>query len=95
MFIKEYTEKTVHTRRSKKGTLHSYFRRKTFAVFRCDNCGSEFTRPRGKMNPQRLNNNHFHVCTHCDAKRFAQRKGVEKKQVWDFSASSDLDISKL
>ena len=95
MFIGEYIEKVIYQRRSKKGTEHSYYRNKTITKFRCDNCDREFTRPRGKMNPQRLNNNHFHVCENCDAKRFAQKKGVEKKQIWDLSASSSQDISKL
>jgi hypothetical protein len=47
------------------------------------------------MEPKRLNNNYFHVCENCDAKKFAQKKGVERKQVWNMSASSDLPINKL
>jgi hypothetical protein len=47
------------------------------------------------MDPKRLSNNYFHVCSNCDAKRFAQKRGIQKKQVWDLPASSDLDISKL
>jgi hypothetical protein len=46
------------------------------------------------MNSSRLNNNYFHVCNNCDAKRFAQRKGVEQKQVWDMPANADLPLSK-
>jgi|TARA_A100001035_G_scaffold119831_1_gene94100 hypothetical protein len=47
------------------------------------------------MDPKRLNNNYFHVCSNCDAKKFAQKKGVEKKQVWNLSASSTMPIGKL
>lgn len=47
------------------------------------------------MDPKRLNNNYFHVCSNCDAKVFAQKKGVEKKKVWNMSASSDIPIGKL
>ena len=47
------------------------------------------------MNPTRISNNFFHVCDSCDSKSFAQRKGVERKQIWDLPASSDLDISKI
>jgi hypothetical protein len=47
------------------------------------------------MDPARLSNNYFHVCSNCDAKRFGQKRGVERKQMWDLSASSDLLISKL
>jgi hypothetical protein len=47
------------------------------------------------MDPKRLSNNYFHVCSNCDAKVFAQKKGVERKRVWNLYASSDIPISKL
>ena len=47
------------------------------------------------MDPKRLNNNYFHVCGNCDAKVFAQKKGVEKKQIWDMPASLDIPIGKI
>jgi hypothetical protein len=47
------------------------------------------------MDPKRLSNNYFHVCENCDAKRFAQKKGVDKKKVWSMSASSGISISKI
>ena len=95
MFIKEYTVSKRHERLSKLGKVHEYWRTSTMCVFRCDNCNTEFERLRGKMDPKRLSNNYFHVCGNCDAKVFAQKKGVERKQVWNMSASSDLPISKL
>ena len=95
MFLGEFTIKTQHERKSKSGTLHSYYRRKQIVKLRCDNCEKEFQRSRGSMDPKRLNNNYFHVCSDCDAKVFAQKKGVERKRVWDLSASSDLPIGKL
>ena len=95
MFLKETKKKSRHVRRSKLGKEHEYFRYQTWCIFRCDNCGSEFERLRGSMDPKRLSNNYFHVCKNCDAKRFAQRKGVERKQVWNLPASSDLPISGL
>ena len=95
MFIKEYTQQSRHTRKSKNGEEHQYYRNKTIVVFRCDCCDQEFTRPRGSMDPKRLSNNYFHVCENCDAKRFAQKKGVERKQIWNLSASSNLSIGKL
>jgi hypothetical protein len=87
MFIREFQSKT--------GKEHAYKRDITYCVFRCDNCDAEFERARGSMDPKRLNNSYFHVCKNCDSKKFAQRKGVEKKQMWDLPASSTLDISKL
>ena len=95
MFIREFKKQTRHMRTSKMGTEHAYTRELTVCVFRCDNCDTEFERARGSMDPKRLNNNYFHVCKNCDAKVFAQKKGVERKQVWNLHASSDIPISKL
>ena len=95
MFIREFQKETRHTRKSKTGKEHAYKRDITYCVFRCDNCDTEFTRTRGSMDPKRLNNNYFHVCKNCDSKRFAQKMGITKKQIWDMPASSNLDISKL
>jgi hypothetical protein len=95
MFIKEYLERKRYERVSKLGAVHAYYRDVTIVILRCDSCDNEFKRPRGSMDPKRLNNNYFHVCENCDAKKFAQKKGVERKQVWNMSASSDLPIGKL
>lgn len=95
MFIKEYTIKTKHSRKSKNGIEHEYFRQCTYACFRCDNCGSEFERARGSMDPKRLSNNYFHVCKECDSKKFAQKRSASKRTVWKLKASSDIPISKL
>ena len=95
MFIKEYLIDTWHMRRSKLGKQHTYNRKKTMCLFRCDSCDDEFTRERGSMDPKRLSNNYFHVWENCDAKRFAQKKGVDKKKVWSMSASSGISISKI
>jgi len=95
MFIEEYIIVKRYERLSKLGKNHEYWRSSTVCKFRCDNCNSEFHRPRGSMDPKRLSNNYFHVCKNCDAKVFAQKKGVEKKKVWGLSASSDLPIGKL
>ena len=94
MFIKEYTLKKLYERRSKLGNLHQYYRDVSMVILRCDNCDSEFERSRGKMDPRRLSNNFFHVCSNCDAKKFAQRKGVEQKKIWDMPASSNLPVGK-
>lgn len=93
--MKEYTLKKLHTRPSKNGLLHKYYRNITMVILKCDNCDKEFERPRGSMDPKRLNNNYFHVCSDCDAKVFAQKKGVERKQIWNMTASSDIPIGKL
>lgn len=94
MFIGTKKVNTEHTRKSKLGKEHVYTRIKTVVELRCDNCDSVFTRDLKKISKARLSNNYFHVCSDCDAKRFAQRKGVENKQLWDLPANADLEISK-
>ena len=95
MFIRIDQEKTKHSRTSKLGRQHIYERKKSVVVLRCDNCGETFTRDKGSMDPNRLNNNFFHCCNACDPKRFAQKKGAERKIIWDKTVSSLDDISKL
>ena len=95
MYIKEFLIDTWHMRRSKLGKQHTYSRKKTMVVLRCDACNTEFTRPRGSMDPKRLSNNYFHVCENCDAKVFAQKRGVAAKKVWSMNASSNMPIGKL
>ena len=95
MYIKEFLIDTWHMRRSKLGKQHTYNRKKTMVVLRCDACDTEFTRPRGSMDPKRLSNNYFHVCENCDAKVFAQKRGVAAKKVWSMNASSNMPIGKL
>jgi hypothetical protein len=95
MFIRIDTEKVVYRRQSKLGQWHDYERKKSVIVLRCDSCGENFTRDKGNMDPNRLNNNFFHCCSACDPKRFAQKKGAERKIIWDKTVSSLDDISKL
>lgn len=95
MFLKTKLQKTQHIRISKLGIEHTYTRTKTVAVFRCDNCDEIFERDLKKVQTKRLSNNYFHVCSKCDAKRFAQRKGVERKKIWDMPASSNLPVGKF
>lgn len=95
MFIRLEIKDQTYVRTSKLGIEHEYMRKKTLVVLRCDNCKTVFTRDKGSLDPRRLNNNFFHCCTECDNKRFAQRKGIERRTVWDMPASSMKDISQL
>ena len=95
MFVKQEYTKQLFTRTSKSGNEHSYYRKKTLLIFRCDNCFTEFTRDKGSMNPKRVNNNFYHVCSICDAKRFAQEKGVERRRIWDMPVSSLKTLGQL
>lgn len=86
---------SVHFRKSKLGLEHSYNRVKSILIIRCDNCGDIFEKEQSLIAPARRSNTYFHVCQKCDAKRFAQRKGVERRVIWNRLASSTDDISKL
>lgn len=95
MLIKtEYIE-NQYVRTSKLGQSHSYTRKKTIVTFRCDSCGDEFVRDKGSIDPKRLSNNFYHVCVKCDAKRFAQEKGVEKRCIWNMPVSSLKTLDQL
>jgi hypothetical protein len=94
MFIQTKRTQTAYTRCSKLGIDHTYYRYKTIAYFRCDNCDCDFNRDLKHVDRKRLSNNYFHVCSNCDPKRFAQRKGVERKQIWNMPASSSLPVGK-
>lgn len=95
MFLKIETQRNQYVRISKTGKEHSYYRNKTLATFRCDNCDSTFQRDLKHVDKKRLSNNFFHCCSDCDSKRFAQRKGVEQKKIWDMPASIDWPVSKF
>lgn len=95
MYLGERTIKTRHKRKSKLGVEHFYEREKYMVLLRCDSCNRDFERPKRNISPNRLNNNFFHVCKNCDAKRFAQRRGVERRKMWKLTASSSLPIGKL
>lgn len=95
MYLGLEKETQTYTRFSKLGVEHTYNRTRTYAVFRCDNCREVFSRLKEKISPKRLSNNYFHCCPNCDSKRFAQKKGVERRVIWDMPVNSDLDISRL
>lgn len=95
MILQVKTIKQNHVRKSKLGKEHEYFRKKTIITIRCDNCLTEFERDRGEMDPKRLSNDYYHVCENCDAKRFAQTKSAERRNVWNMPVSSLTRISKL
>jgi hypothetical protein len=95
MFISIEEQTLSYTRISKLGHPHDYSRSRRYAVFRCDSCGEIFQRLKGSVDSKRLSNNYFHCCNGCDPKRFAQKKGVERRHIWDMPASSMADISRL
>lgn len=75
--------------------MHTYMRKKSVLVFRCDCCQDVFKRDKGNMDPKRISDNYYHVCSDCDAKKFAQSKGVEARRVWDMPASSLKTLGQL
>jgi len=95
MLIGTEFKETQYVRTSAAGKVHTYSRKKIVVVFRCDCCQGVFRRDKGDMDPKRLSNNFYHVCGDCDAKKFAQQKGVEARRVWDMPVSSLKTIGQL
>lgn len=95
MFIKEEKVVKLHTRVSKHGCTHVYKRVTTLIQLQCDSCSRIFTRKKGQIASKRRNNKYYHCCSICDSKRFAQRKGVEKRSIWNMPVSSTVTIDKL
>jgi hypothetical protein len=95
MFISTEFRENHYVRTSKRGSVHTYSRKKAVLVMQCDCCGEVFYRDRGSMDPKRVTNSVYHVCGNCDAKKFAQSKGVEARKVWDMPVSSLKTIDQL
>ena len=95
MYIGTEFRENHYVRTRKRGKVHTYSRKKTVVLFRCDCCQEVFNRDKGNMDPKRLNNNYYHVCGNCDAKKFAQEKGVEARNVWDMPVSSLKTLGQL
>ena len=95
MFIEEKKIRVEYTRTSKLKKSHTYTRVQTVLVFQCDACQTIFERNLGQMDSRRRDNHYHHVCSNCDSYRFAQKKGVERRKIWDLPIDSDLSIGRL
>ena len=94
MLIETKKVTTEYTRASKFDKVHTYTRTKIIVVIQCDNCQCLFEREKGKMSKQRVSIDYYHVCQNCGPKRFAQKRGAERRKLWNLSADSDVDITK-
>lgn len=88
MFLETLKTIRLYERQSKLGIYHTFKRKNTIFVFRCDSCGTTFLRPRSKVDPQRATNDYKHVCSVCDSKKFAQSVGVRMRRIYRLDASS-------
>ena len=95
MYLRTEKEVRYYLRKSKKGKSHPFKRFRSYAIFECDSCHDEFKREKGKVDPKRLDNSYNHVCPDCDPKRFAQKKGVERRKALDTDVSKMLTIDAL
>jgi hypothetical protein len=95
MYLGTELRQNYYVRTSACGMTHTYSRKKRVVIFRCDSCQEIFQRDKGNMDPKRLNDNYYHVCSECDAKKFAQSKGVESRKVWNIPASSLKTLDQL
>jgi ABC-type ATPase with predicted acetyltransferase domain len=92
MFLEKLKTIRLYERQSKLGQYHTFKRKNTIYVFKCDHCGTIFLRPRSKVDPQRATNEYKHVCSYCDSKKFAQLVGVKMRKIYKMDASSTKSI---
>ena len=88
MFVETLKTLRLYERQSKLGIYHSFKRKSTIYVFKCDSCRAIFFRARAKVNPERATNDYKHVCPNCDSKTFAQKVGVKMRNIYKLDASS-------
>ena len=88
MFVETLKTIRLYERQSKLGVYHTFKRKNTLFVFKCDSCGTVFLRPRAKVDPARATNDYKHVCPYCDTKKFAQSVGVKMRHIYAMDASS-------
>ena len=92
MFLETLKTIRLYERKSKLGQYHTFKRKNTIYVFKCDSCGVTFLRPRAKVDPQRASNDFKHVCSHCDTKKYAQSVGVKMRKIYQMDASNTVNI---
>ena len=92
MFIETLRTLKLHKRESKLGTVHTFRRRYTIYVFKCDACSNTFMRPKSRVSAARATNDFKHVCGECDPKKFAQQQGVKMRRVYKMDCSSEYTI---
>ena len=88
MFIETLRTMRLYERKSKLGIYHTFHRKNTIYVFKCDSCGITFLRPKAHVDPDRASNDYKHVCSYCDTKKYAQKVGVKMRKIYQLDASS-------
>jgi ABC-type ATPase with predicted acetyltransferase domain len=88
MFVETLKTLRLYERQSKLGIYHTFKRKNTVYVFKCDSCGTTFLRKRANVDPVRATNDYKHVCSYCDTKKFAQSVGVKMRHIYKMDASS-------
>ena len=92
MFIETLKTMRLYERQSKLGIYHTFHRKNTIFVFKCDSCGGTFLRPRANVDVGRASNDYKHVCSYCDTKKFAQTVGVKMRKIYKLDASSTITL---
>ncbi len=92
MFVETLKTLRLYERQSKLGIYHTFKRKNTVYVFKCDSCSDIFLRPKSKVDCDRATNDYKHVCHNCDSKRFAQSVGVKMRKIYQMDASLTIRI---
>ena len=91
--LKHYMYTKNYTRKTKKKFKHFFNKKQSDKIFM--DCKEEFKRDKGKVDPKRLDNAYYHVCPSCDPKRFAQKKGVERRKTLDSTIDTLVTLDTL
>ena len=73
MYLKTEIVETEH-QGYRKGKLVTVKRKKKVFHLKCDNCGKNYTREKGRMDEKRLNGEYSHYCPECPTYSLAAKK---------------------
>ena len=78
MFIETLKTLRLYERQSKLGVYHTFKRKNTMYVFRCDSCSVTYLKPRIKVNVDHASNNFKHQCAYCSGQKTHKKVKLKK-----------------
>ena len=66
MFIETLKTLKLFKRESKLGICHTVRRNNIIYVLKCDTCGDTFTKPKSKVDLEKMEKSHKHFCDKCN-----------------------------
>jgi DNA-directed RNA polymerase subunit RPC12/RpoP len=95
MLIRIFQVTKEYNRKSKNGKEHTFTRTHQMALLQCSACGHEFERRTRDMDHRRLTEDHEHVCSNCNPKKYAQRVGAMSRKFWNIRVNDGRSIDSI